>query len=102
MTNATKNAKSLNAEEVRLINSRRMLIAGMDRVAERLESRSYALSGQEVCQLCSQLDRLQQRLGDVNDRLLDLKIQKARRYASSFRVTFPDVDNAGERKTRRV
>lgn len=102
MTNTAKSAKSLNIEEVRLTNSRRMLIAGMDRVAERLETRSFALSDQEVRLLNQQLERLQQRLGDVNDRLLDLKIQKGRHYVTSFKVTFPDVERAGERKTRLV
>lgn len=102
MTNTAKSAKSLNIEEVRLTNSRRMLIAGMDRVAERLETRSFALSDQEVRLLNQQLERLQQRLGDVNDRLLDLKIQKAHHYVTSFKVTFPDVERAGERKTRLV
>lgn len=98
MTNTTKSL--LNAEEIRLTRSRRTLIAGIDRVTERLETRSFALSDQDVLRLTNQLELLQNRLGDVNDRLYDLQVAKAKKRVSSFKVTFPDVEKGGQRRTR--
>lgn len=96
----TKKTNRLVAEETRLMNSRRMLIAGLDRIADRLETRRFALSDQEVCRLEAQMELLQQRLGDVNDRLMDSRIASARAKAASFVVSFPDPEKSGERRTR--
>ena len=86
----------INAEEIRLTNSRRMLIASMDRVTERLENRLFALSSAEVDRLNRQLENIQNRLAEINDRLMDIQIQKR---ATTFRVSFPDMEKDGERKS---
>lgn len=91
---------SLNAEESRLTNSRRMLIAGLDRLEERLETRGFAFTNVEIGQLKFQMEMLQRRLGAVNDRLLDIQIAKERIQAYSFKVTFPDMEQNGKRRIR--
>ena len=55
----------INAEEIRLTNSRRMLIASMDRVTERLENRLFALSASEVDRLNRLLENIQNRLAEI-------------------------------------
>lgn len=97
MTNSTK---TLNTEENRLTISRRALIAGMTRVESRLEARSFALSDEDAKLLNHQLETLQQRLGDINDRLHDIQVKKAHRWVSAFKVSFPDIENPGKRITQ--
>ena len=86
----------INAEEVRLTNSRRMLIASMDRVTERLENRLFALSASEVDRLNRLLENIQNRLAEINDRLMDIQIQKRE---ITFRVSFPNMEKDSERKS---
>ena len=86
----------INAEEIRLTNSRRMLIASMDRVTERLENRLFALSAAEVDRLNRQLENIQNRLAEINDRLMDIQIQKRE---ITFRVSFPNMEKDSERKS---
>ena len=93
MTNTTK--FRINAEEIRLTNNRRMLIAGMNWVTERLENRRFALSASEVDRLNRLLENIQNRLAEINDRLMDIQIQKS---ATTFRVSFPDMEKDSERK----
>ena len=94
MTNTAK--FRINAEEIRLTNSRRMLIASMDRVTERLENRLFALSAAEVDRLNRQLENIQNRLAEINDRLMDIQIQKRE---ITFRVSFPNMEKDSERKS---
>ena len=86
----------INAEEIRLTNSRRMLIASMDRVTERLENRLFALSASEVDRLNRLLENIQNRLAEINDRLMDIQIQKRE---ITFRVSFPNMEKDSERKS---
>ena len=94
MTNTAK--FRINAEEIRLTNSRRMLIASMDRVTERLENRLFALSASEVDRLNRLLENIQNRLAEINDRLMDIQIQKRE---ITFRVSFPNMEKDSERKS---
>lgn len=86
----------INAEEIRLTNSRRMLIASMDRVTERLENRLFALSASEVDRLNRLLENIQNRLAEINDWLMDIQIQKRE---ITFRVSFPNMEKDSERKS---
>ena len=94
MTNTAK--FRINAEEIRLTNNRRMLIAGMNWVTERLENRRFALSASEVDRLNRQLENIQNRLAEINDRLMDIQIQKRE---ITFRVSFPNMEKDSERKS---
>ena len=94
MTNTAK--FRINAEEIRLTNNRRMLIAGMNWVTERLENRRFALSASEVDRLNRLLENIQNRLAEINDRLMDIQIQKRE---ITFRVSFPNMEKDGERKS---
>ena len=94
MTNTTK--FRINAEEIRLTKSRRMLIASMDRVTERVENRLFALSASEVDRLNRLLENIQNRLAEINDRLMDIQIQKRE---ITFRVSFPNMEKDSERKS---
>lgn len=86
----------INAEEIRLTNNRRMLIAGMNWVTERLENRRFALSASEVDRLNRLLENIQNRLAEINDRLMDIQIQKRE---ITFRVSFPNMEKDSERKS---
>ena len=86
----------INAEEIRLTNNRRMLIAGMNWVIERLENRRFALSASEVDRLNRLLENIQNRLAEINDRLMDIQIQKRE---ITFRVSFPNMEKDSERKS---
>ena len=94
MTNTTK--FRINAEEIRLTNNRRMSIAGMNWVTERLENRRFALSASEVDRLNRLLENIQNRLAEINDRLMDIQIQKRE---ITFRVSFPNMEKDSERKS---
>ena len=94
MTNTAK--FRINAEEIRLTNNRRMLIAGMNWVTERLENRRFALSASEVDRLNRLLENIQNRLAEINDRLMDIQIQKRE---ITFRVSFPNMEKDSERKS---
>ena len=94
MTNTAK--FRINAEEIRLTNNRRMLIACMNWVTERLENRRFALSASEVDRLNRLLENIQNRLAEINDWLMDIQNQKR---ATTFRVSFPDMEKDGERKS---
>ncbi|PBC72937.1 hypothetical protein [Fibrobacter intestinalis] len=94
MTNTAK--FRINAEEIRLTNNRRMLIAGMNWVTERLENRRFALSASEVDRLNRPLENIQNRLAEINDRLMDIQIQKRE---ITFRVSFPNMEKDSERKS---
>lgn len=94
MTNTAK--FRINAEEIRLTNNRRMLIACMNWVTERLENRRFALSASEVDRLNRLLENIQNRLAEINDRLMDIQIQKRE---ITFRVSFPDMEKDSERKS---
>lgn len=94
MTNTAK--FRINAEEIRLTNNRRMLIACMNWVTERLENRRFALSASEVDRLNRLLENIQNRLAEINDRLMDIQIQKRE---ITFRVSFPNMEKDSERKS---
>lgn len=94
MTNTAK--FRINAEEIRLTNNRRMLIADMNWVTERLENRRFALSASEVDRLNRLLENIQNRLAEINDRLMDIQIQKRE---ITFRVSFPNMEKDSERKS---
>ena len=94
MTNTAK--FRINAEEIRLTNNRRMLIAGMNWVTERLENRRFALSASEVDRLNRLLENIQNRLAELNDRLMDIQIKKRE---ITFRVSFPNMEKDSERKS---
>ena len=94
MTNTAK--FRINAEEIRLTNNRRMLIAGMNWVTERLENRRFALSASEGDRLNRLLENIQNRLAEINDRLMDIQIQKRE---ITFRVSFPNMEKDSERKS---
>ncbi len=94
MTNTAK--FRINAEEIRLTNNRRMLIACMNWVTERLENRRFALSASEVDRLNRLLENIQNRLAEINDWLMDIQIQKRE---ITFRVSFPNMEKDSERKS---
>lgn len=94
MTNTAK--FRINAAEIRLTNNRRMLIVGMNWVTERLENRRFALSASEVDRLNRLLENIQNRLAEINDRLMDIQIQKRE---ITFRVSFPNMEKDSERKS---
>ena len=94
MTNTAK--FRINAEEIRLTNNRRMLIACMNWVTERLENRRFALSASEVDRLNRLLENIQNRLAEINDWLIDIQIQKRE---ITFRVSFPNMEKDSERKS---